>query len=136
MAPFDAIGFEVLRSEDAAPGGPLQTHNRIGDDVLRRLIEGRERITKGWCQRHLREGHSVCARGAIVLATARLWWEADSVAAQADRVLANNLPAPWQNRTDFSVVTFNNAPTTTHADVLALFDRAIASRRAELGVTP
>lgn len=26
---------------------------------------------------------------------------------------------------------FNDAPSTTHADVLALFDRAIASRKAE-----
>lgn len=42
-------------------------------------------------------------------------------AAWAQQRLAHNLPAGW----DY-VEKFNDHPTTTHADVLALYDRAIA----------
>ena len=45
--------------------------------------------------------------------------------------------AAWRALTDAtptaeSIPDYNNAPTTTHADLMAWFDRAIAARRKEL----
>lgn len=97
-------------------------------DLLR---EGRERVARGWTQgAYARDaaGRSVyawtpeacawCALGAM-RGVGRSGAEYDEARATLERLT----PAR-------SVSSFNDAPTTTQADVLALFDRAIATAGA------
>jgi hypothetical protein len=68
-----------------------------------------------------------CAMGAIILDDVGpvLNWSAPHVrAAQAALICA--LPSGW-----FSVPKYNDDPNTTHPDILALYDRAIASLEGE-----
>jgi hypothetical protein len=45
-------------------------------------------------------------------------------------VLKEALPQPWGvlKHPGYAVGEFNDHPTTTHADIMALFDRAIAAQ--------
>jgi hypothetical protein len=102
---------------------------------LETLQKAREHLSdpKNWNQ----DGHyfrgmdrstrCCCALGAIIVDDLRpvLHWQAPHVRAVAE-ALVSALP-PDQT----SVVVFNDAPTTTHADILALYDRAIASVEGE-----
>jgi hypothetical protein len=72
-----------------------------------------------------------CARGAILYATgcAQSWWDAihGTREMQADALLARVLPADFiPVRGHSPVPDYNGRPTTTHKDILDLFDRAIA----------
>ena len=60
-----------------------------------------------------------CAGGALKLAARRIL--GDSYA--AEEALLNCLPSPF---TYFNVTRYNDDPLRTHAEVLALFDEAIA----------
>ena len=64
-----------------------------------------------------------CAVGAVEAATGYAVIEPNT--ALAVRALERVMP-----RREGSVPSFNDAPTTTHADILALFDRAIAAEEA------
>jgi hypothetical protein len=139
--PFDATRFEgeVLRAEDGPSGGPLQTHNRIGDDVLlRALISARHRLDDPSRWNHSGGYFEVFGMGVMACTDATAACAVGSV-----RIVTGDDNRIWERAWDLfddllgrSVFAFNDHPTTTHADVLALFDRAIASRRAELGVSP
>jgi hypothetical protein len=76
-----------------------------------------------WCKNAYEDGERCCAIRALELATCRLLgWPAFYRARQA---LRRALPEGFS-----SVIAYNDAPTTTHADILALFDRAIAEEEA------
>lgn len=65
----------------------------------------------------------LCAESACFVATES---EADKNAAW--EALEDALPEPWRTRCieeDLAVHWFNDHPDTTHADIMALFDRAI-----------
>lgn len=52
------------------------------------------------------------------------------------RALEDALPEPWKTRcaaAELSVHDFNDDPSTTHADIMALFDRAIAAQEPTHG---
>lgn len=97
------------------------------DEVLRCLIAARALLDGAdrWCQHKLYNNGGRCVLGAIYGTDANLQDNVTGDVVGAWRIL-NNL-------TNNDIVSFNNAPNTTHADVLALFDRAIAARRAEIG---
>ena len=61
-----------------------------------------------------------CTVGAITCASGEPLTETRA------SILRAHLPKPFDN-----LVNFNDHPDTTHADVLALFDRAIASEEAK-----
>lgn len=65
---------------------------------------------------------SACAQAAAPFQLVKvLSWEA----------LEKALPEPWRTRCvteDMAVHWFNDDPSTTHADIMALFDRAIAAQ--------
>lgn len=99
--------------------------------ALDMLREGRDRVARGWAQGAYardRDGRSVyawtpeacawCALGALRVSGD---FGADYDAARA--ALEKFTPA-------LAVAPFNDATTTTQADVLALFDRAIAAAEA------
>lgn len=102
--------------------------------AARRLIEAPEYWTKGHHARD-RFGTGVdstssravcwCALGACERADPRN----NGSAAKRALVLALEVVEP-RDRVPASVAEFNDSETTTHADVLALFDRAIEARDA------
>ena len=61
-----------------------------------------------------------CTVGAMTCASGQTLTEARA------SILRAHLPKPFDN-----LVNFNDHPDTTHADVLALFDRAIAYEEAK-----
>lgn len=64
---------------------------------------------------------STCAWGALYHANGLRLLAREGLAAEATLFAAGHVP------------TINDRPETTHADILALYDRAIAARRAEIG---
>ena len=69
-------------------------------------------------------GLPCCAMGALIWAAQDLQYAHDYYrSALLDALLDGG----------HSIANFNDAPATTHADILALFDRAIAAERAKIG---
>lgn len=105
----------------------------VTDDVLRRLQVARAMIANedGWspCGAYTwREGRREPSR-CTVMAVADAGPQGDEVRGCL-RYLRDALPHGGDG-TLHGLITYNDKPTTTHADVLALFDRAINARRAE-----
>jgi len=71
-----------------------------------------------------KNGQPCCAVGAL------LWAGPDTerISAGSRNALIDALPDDWN-----CTASYNDAPTTTHADILALFDRSIAAERAKIG---
>lgn len=76
-----------------------------------------------WCKNAYEDGGRCCAIRALEVATCRLL--GDAAFWRARQALRHALPEGF-----LSVIAYNDAPTTTHADILALFDRAIAEEEA------
>lgn len=116
--PFDAQTYPEL---EIAP---------VMDDVLRALIEGRARINAGWCKKAIHratpDGPQFCALGAVYCTDTGDMVRGDRGDRPAAVYLLRALDQKWGD----DIVHFNNHPATTHADVLSLFDRAIAARKA------
>lgn len=94
------------------------------DDVLRVLKAARKLIElpEDWCKSAYGFYSSPsCINGALARAAHYVDW------CDVRDLLAAHLPK-GQKYTH----AFNDDPRTTHADVLALFDRAISSRLAEI----
>lgn len=132
MRDFVNEEIEVLRAAGGPSGGPLPAHNRSGDDpVLQRLIEGLNRIRKNWCigrtRRFTNDGIAYCALGAML--PDGTWFTKDDVFHDAYVVLGGHLPAQPALLPD-DIAYFNN--NSSQAEVIALFDRAIAARKSEL----
>lgn len=120
--PFDQQDFQ-----------PLSIEPRCNDPVLQILQDARQLLSDParWCKDALESNGAVCARGALFNARKgySLSWDGwpSKVHARADRFLAKHIPPAFGGSLPF----FNNSDSTTHADVLALFDRAIAACLAE-----
>lgn len=100
--------------------------------VLEVLRAGRERVARGWTQRAMaRRSETIavapshpnavcwCAAGGIY-ADHRTKNSHEAAVTALERELP---PGDW----DGNIIAYNDLPTTTQADVLALFDRAIAA---------
>ena len=132
--PFDAQNFETA------------------DSILERLISGRATVAHKWSKRwlHNSETGGHCARGALMgdyLARANgvfpdFQWSADIVGQQAEAYLAAELPPNWRDQKNSGFVFdnrlpfYNNDPWTTQADIIALYDRAIAARQRDAAWKP
>jgi hypothetical protein len=94
-------------------------------DVLR---DGRARLVEPgvWAQgaAFMQRGRD-CA-GTAILAGCRKW--NDPLVDVASAYLESAIPAEFRD-----LLQFNDAPETTLADILALYDRAIALAEADLG---
>jgi hypothetical protein len=106
-------------------------------DVLDVLIAARAEVEKGWCKGHLVNDDTgdVCAMGAVYRAAGDDFVTApvpDSVLAMADRT-RRILEDALNGR---HVPFFNDASSTTKADVVALFDRAIAAEAVKVTADP
>jgi hypothetical protein len=110
--PLDATGYLSPR---------VLTEDEVDDlavlKAARHLIRHRWR----WWRGHGKMSFppTYCALTAVAAAEVRLKIKARG--ARMVQRLDDNLPPCWS-----SVMAFNDHSTTTHADVLALFDRAIA----------
>lgn len=100
------------------------------DPVLKCLEDARQWLSEPghWCHNDggsagENERGGLCAvRSVGRFSGGRLW-----LTEQARDALTAAMPAGH-----FNVAGYNDNPTTTHADILALFDSAIAARKAEL----
>jgi hypothetical protein len=106
-------------------------------DVLSILVAARAEVDAGWCKNVAVDYHgNVCAVGALETALGvekvpRQHTMCCVTTREARAALRNALPArhvgiPW----------FNDDPHTTKADVLALFDRAIAAEAVKVTADP
>jgi hypothetical protein len=86
--------------------GEAQMKQEIPSSIVSALLMGRAAVNENWCQ-GIGYGAKVCALQALRSHKATIF-------------LINALPPPWR-----SVGYFNDATTTTKADILALYDRAI-----------
>lgn len=102
-----------------------------GDPILAILLAGRTKIIeKGWCQGSASDVHGrVCAGYAINMFSTEIR-SIDEI--RAANYLENAIPAFSLATLVRCVSSYNDLPTTTHADILALYDRAIAARMAEV----
>lgn len=87
--------------------------------VIEALREGRARVERGWCQEILAEGNTVCALGGVSLALRSRGRPCRYY--QATRFLCMALGVKYET----DVMSWNDAPERTQADVLALYDKAI-----------
>jgi hypothetical protein len=105
-------------------------------DVLDVLIAARAEVEKGWTQYTLSDGTgNVCAVGAVYRAAGdHDLFGSPSLAvfnaAEAARDVLEGALAGWH------LPSFNDHPSTTKADVLALFDRAIAAEAVKVSPDP
>lgn len=113
--------------------------------AIARLEEGRERLSdrsrwiKGDYSEIVNGRNCYCAMGAVKY---HLTEGAVDLSAEAEppyaRALIEALPVKWVDAGDRAkadagaVINFNDHSDTTHADVLALFDRAIANLKEKL----
>jgi hypothetical protein len=77
-----------------------------------------------WCKHQGDNGRgALCAFGAI--------WGMPVAVLRALRAEVNRTIGGTCDSDYVSLASFNDAPTTTHADIMALFDRAIAAEEAK-----
>lgn len=90
----------------------------LKDDLVaaKARIDTREKWHQGSYRSRL--GNAFCAIGALTAATC----DADRLSAGRD-ALQGAMPSGIKG---FPAGLYNDLPTTTHADIMALFDRAIA----------
>jgi hypothetical protein len=92
------------------------------------LIAARDRIGAQirWCKGLLSHDGQWCTVGAICAT-------ADNLRSELIELLATELPtwAPVADCAEDSVTGFNDDARTTHADVMAVFDRAISRARLQ-----
>jgi len=126
MAPFDQTGFELAPamkpSRELVPDLPAPV-----DPVLAKLIAARALIEKPehWCKIHTdREDGARCIQGAL--------YAVHVFGGPIREALIEALPPKFIEPVlrNISLMMFNDHLDTTHADVLSLFDRAIAARKA------
>lgn len=91
------------------------------------LIDTPEKWTKGWFarsanNRRVRQGSNKACRWCVVGAVGVASGSSGSCAARA-------LAALRECCSEDFIADFNDDPATTHADIMALFDRAIARAR-------
>lgn len=102
------------------------------DPVLKCLQDARQWVARAWWSPGKADNGSACASNALAFA-ARDAGFVFSIEDDARRLLARPILNGLSADLCCSVIfNYNDDPTTTHADILALFDRAIAARLAEV----
>lgn len=103
------------------------------DEVLVLLRQARERVAQpyGWTQGVAEYNGKVCTIGAIEFFIPDM-----GTHLIASEALAKQLPAEHYPDLDAScrLISYNDAPGRTQAEIVALYDRAIALREQELRV--
>jgi hypothetical protein len=98
-------------------------------DVLDVLIAARAEVEKGWCRYdHEGDGGNVCAQGALNRVGDYACIGRDAL---IDALSPEHVHPKFRT---ISVMLFND--THTQADVLALFDRAIAAEAVKVTADP
>lgn len=88
------------------------------------LIDGRARVARGWCKDRLRSEYGdVCAIGALYPGSLS---DRSPELEAAARLLGECLGGPV-----YAVSPYNDLPSTTKADILSLYDRAIEKSRSD-----
>jgi len=96
--PFDGANYEVT------------------SPVTQMLVEGKDRVQKGWCQQTMRQRGSVCMTGSLMISDFDAFVQAESLLLRAMKLLG------YSQRT---VRDFNDDMSRTKGQVLEVYDRAI-----------
>jgi len=111
--PRDLVEFPEVGVQPQVPA-PI-------DPITERLLLGRSRVADNWAQEPSCTTR-FCAGLAVLCLTPHAM---DKVGEEAWDALEAVLPKRFH-----LITTYNDHPSTTHADILALFDKAIAARRS------
>jgi hypothetical protein len=103
-------------------------------DTIDKLIAARAEVEKGWCRYHLVNGGNVCAIGALYRAAGADFAMPSPDDLETVKALRRSLQAALG--TGQLVPAFNDHPSTTKADVIQLFDRAIAAEAVKVTADP
>ena len=95
--------------------------HEIVSPTVQRLLDGRERVARGWCQK-LSTGNPNDGSPTQYCALAAVSNEVYPYSVNEDIVLLLQRSLPKGFR---SVMVYNDLPTTTQKDIIALYDRAI-----------
>ncbi len=95
----------------------------VRDNLIaaRALIDTPEKWQKGRFRSERKTYRCYCALGALF----EVCGTGTDALASCRAALINALPVAWQPR---MTARYNDLPSTTHADILSLFDRAIAAQ--------
>lgn len=107
------------------------TNYQPNDEVLDVLVKARANIADPSRWMKLGPAHTSGMRGNCIVGHTGRLCDTSALAQAVALALAAHLPDERSRRFASAVWVFNDHPATTHADVLALFDRAIAGRVAE-----
>lgn len=126
-----------VSAENYAPGSSYHQDKPVHvnvplEDVLECLRLARDKLMEdGWHQGSYHEGKRHCALGAIKITLSDMAYpHRDSLAEQATKYLVMAIPKDWKPSTEdtrmlANVPRFNDDPTTTFNDVIALFEDAM-----------
>ena len=98
------------------------------NDVTLKLIEGRQRIERGWCQERYKLNDSYCALGAIGVDEMRTEELQSSCVSYLHKFLPSFIrsDASPEAEPETLIIFYNDEPNRTHSEIIDLFDRAIA----------
>ena len=102
-----------MKAERFFGGEPVVVRQSAAIELL---LRGRERVEAGWCQEWSHDD-KVCSAAAIYPSDLTR----PGAFSEAMFFLEQALPAPWP-----SIIPYNDDPTTTKADIISLYNRAIA----------
>jgi hypothetical protein len=101
--------FDGSRYEDGS-------RHEVGSPITQMLVEGKQQLERGWCQRTMRQRGSVCMIGSLTINDFGVFTRAEELLIEAIR----NMGYPHSSLTDF-----NDDPYRTQEQVLEVYDRAI-----------
>lgn len=124
---------------------PFDGFHRGDFEDIERLLDARSRIAhpSNWIKGTFQDGDRYCVVGALSAVCAGRCWERPSdTERRLTRILAGQLPrqSGFQRlmrlrSARWSLIRFNDRPSTSHADVMALFERAIERLHADTRIT-
>lgn len=107
---------------------PFDNQEYVTDPVLKVLIDESK-----WCKGIRDDGMGrLCIHGALGAAATGNAWSGNKVSDNAWRAIRKNAGRRLVG-SEAGLAAFNNAPTTTFADIKALFAKAIAAQRETAG---
>ena len=98
-------------------------------EVIDVLTKARELIAQGWCKGASQDGTDYCMVGAVYKAETGYCWLTKPGGPSSEALFALMLHLPWQpngKNAQKVIPKFNDHNTTTHADVLDVFDKTLA----------
>jgi hypothetical protein len=92
------------------------THYETASPVTQMLIDGRQQVQRGWCQRIMRQRGASCMIGSLAITDFEIFSRAEKFILEAIDDLGYS---------HSSVASFNDDTCRTKEEVLEVYDRAV-----------